>query len=142
MISSTYQIKTTLCLNQNKHGRGLLSERISLTGLKHTYNCSFNVPVVLHISLRFSYWIFLLRLSLTWLLFCNGVINGLCYYQKSVGKIWDSSFDEICRYNDSLKLVVISDRFHRKTHPIFCIRISESNITPIFLCFFKLSWYN
>ena len=80
----------------------------------------------------FAYWIFLLRLSLTWLLFCNGVINGLCYYQKSVGKIWDSSFDEICRYNDSLKLVVISDRFHRKTHPIFCIRISESNITPIY----------
>ena len=82
----------------------------------------------------FAYWIFLLRLSLTWLLFCNGVINGLCYYQKSVGKIWDSSFDEICRYNDSLKLVVISDRFYRKTHPIFCIRISESNITPIYYC--------
>ena len=47
-------------------------------------------------------------------------------------KIWDSSFDEICRYYDSLKFVVISDRFHRKTRPIFFIRISDSNITPIY----------
>ena len=62
VISSTYPIKTTLCLNQNKHGRGLLSERISLTGLKHTYNCSFSVPAVLHISLRLCLLNFLIKI--------------------------------------------------------------------------------
>ena len=46
----------------------------------------------------FAYWIFLIRLSMTCLLIFKGVINGLCSSKESVWKIWDSSFDVICRY--------------------------------------------